>query len=1035
MTSDAQQADVHSTRIEHYPPRFSPHEATRLARDLYGLQATARPLPSERDQNFKLVTAVAQTYVLKIANAAEDKAILDFQNQAMAHLAENSNNILAPRLYPDLNGDLIASVHDADGIAYAVRLLSYLPGKPLARVKPHSPELMRNLGQFLGGVSCALTDFSHPAAKRELKWDLQQAANTINTYKGYLTHAGRRDLIEGFLAQFETDVSPILPSLRTGVIHGDANDFNVLVLASGFDLNVSGLIDFGDMVHSYLVGEVAIAAAYAMLDKADPLSTAAHILRGYHEKFSLTEPEFEALYGLICMRLCMSVCISAHQQQREPDNRYLSISEQAAWRLLEKLANIHPNFAHYMFRDACGLIPCPQTPRLIQWLNARRATFASPVQPDVKTAIRHHFDLSVGSPIVAGPAAHLDAPLLTRRLFRQMEDAGAGVGIGGYNEARPLYSGDLFKVETNELPERRTIHLGIDLFQPSGSPVFAPLDGIVHSFANNSGFHDYGPTIILQHSVEGQALTFFTLYGHLSEESLIGLTQGKPVKQGEQIGRLGNFPNNGHWPPHLHFQIMADMLAYEGEFPGVAAPGQREVWLGLSPDPNLILGIPENELREPGLDKADILTIRDRHIGKSLSISYKEPLKIVRGYGQYLYDDQGRAFLDAVNNVPHVGHSHPKVVKAAQEQMAVLNTNTRYLHDHLARYAERLTATFPDPLKVCFLVCSGSEANELALRLAKTHTGHEDMLVLDGAYHGNTWALVDISPYKFDGPGGSGAPEHVHTVTMPDGYRGPHKGYGLETGRAYADYVQVAIDGVARQGRRVAAFIAESVLGCGGQVVLPQGYFKAAFAHVRRAGGVCIADEVQVGFGRVGSHFWAFETQEAVPDIVTVGKPIGNGHPLAAVITTPEIAASFNNGMEYFNTFGGNPVSCAIGMAVLDVIEAERLQENALVVGNHLQVRLKALMQKYPLIGHVRGQGLFIGAELVLNQETLEPAPHHASYIAERMKEHGVLISTDGPLHNVLKIKPPLVFNIENADYLAEMLDKILAEDVLQVGA
>jgi 4-aminobutyrate aminotransferase-like enzyme/Ser/Thr protein kinase RdoA (MazF antagonist) len=1019
----------------HHPPHFSPEEAARLAKDLYGLQATARPLPGERDQNFKLITGADQAYILKIANAAEARAILDLQNRAIAHLAAKDGGILTPQLYPDLNGETIALVCDADEVTYPVRLLSYLPGKPLARVKPHSPDLMRDLGAFMGRVSRALADFSHPAARRDLKWDLQHAAKTINAYKSYLTGAGRRDLVEGFLARFEVGVAPILPALRMGVIHGDGNDYNILVQASGLNLKVSGLIDFGDMGHSYLVAEVAIAAAYAMLDKADPLSTAAHVLRGYHQTFPLTESELETLYSLICIRLCMSVCISAHQQQREPQNTYLSISEQPAWRLLKRLAGIHSDFAHYVFREACNLPPCPQTTRLAQWLRARQTAFASPVQPDVKRAVRHIFDLSVGSPEVAGPLAHLDTPTFTKRLFRQIEDARAELGVGRYNEARPIYSGDLFKVETDELPERRTIHLGIDLFQEAGSPVFAPLDGLVHSFGNNTAFHDYGPTIILQHTVEAEDLTFFTLYGHLSQESLHGLAAGKTVRKGQQIARLGHYPANGDWPPHLHFQIITDMLAYEGQFPGVAAPGRRAVWLSLSPDPNLILGIPEDELGESGLDNAKILAIRERHIGKSLSISYKKPLKIVRGYRQYLYDDQGRAYLDAVNNVPHVGHSHPRVVKAAQEQMAVLNTNTRYLHDYLARYAERLTAAFPDPLKVCFFVCSGSEANELALRLARTHTGQKDILVLDGAYHGNTSALVELSPYKFDGPGGSGAPPHVHKVTMPDGYRGPHKGFGPETGRAYAAYVRAAIEHVARQGRGVAAFIAESVLGCGGQVVLPQDYFKAAFAHVRQAGGLCIADEVQVGFGRVGSHFWAFETQQAAPDIVTLGKPIGNGHPLAAVITTPEIAASFNNGMEYFNTFGGNPVSCAIGMAVLDVIEAEGLQENALKVGNHLQGRLAALMDKYPLIGHVRGQGLFIGAELVLNRETLEPAPHHASYIAERMKDHGILISTDGPLHNVLKIKPPLVFNIENADFLAETLDKILAEDVLQIDA
>ncbi len=502
--------------------------------------------------------------------------------------------------------------------------------------------------------------------------------------------------------------------------------------------------------------------------------------------------------------------------------------------------------------------------------------------------------------------------------------------------------------------------------------------GTVHSFQDNAAPYDYGPTIILQHQPT-EDLSFYTLYGHLSRDSLEGLQVGMAVKQGQEIGRIGDIAVNGGWTPHLHFQIIGDLLGREGEFPGVAPASRREVWLSLCPDPNLLLGIPADRFPPSPPDKAALLAGRAAHLGPSLSISYQKPLQIVRGWQQYLYDENGRAYLDVVNNVCHVGHSHPHVVKALAQQAAVLNTNTRYLHPNIVRFAERLLATFPvqpgsDPLEVCFFVCSGSEANELALRLARTYTGQEDMIAVDGAYHGNTAALIDISPYKHDGPGGSGAPPHVHTVRMPDPYRGAYKGYGSQAGAQYARHVQQAAAGVQEQGRGVAAFICESLLGCGGQIVLPDGYLQEAFRHVRDAGGVCIADEVQVGFGRVGSHFWGFETQGVVPDIVTMGKPIGNGHPLAAVVTTRAIADAFANGMEYFNTFGGNPVSCAVGSAVLDVIEDEGLQENARRTGARLQEGLARLMDRHPLIGDVRGLGLFIGVELVHDRQTLEPA-------------------------------------------------------------
>jgi 4-aminobutyrate aminotransferase-like enzyme len=427
----------------------------------------------------------------------------------------------------------------------------------------------------------------------------------------------------------------------------------------------------------------------------------------------------------------------------------------------------------------------------------------------------------------------------------------------------------------------------------------------------------------------------------------------------------------------------------------------------------------------------EISDIRRRHLGFNLSVSYRRPLKIVRGEGQYLYADDGTRYLDLVNNVCHVGHCHPRVVEAASRQMAILNTNTRYLHDHLAEYVVRLTATLPEPLSVCFLVCTGTEANDLALRLARAHTGSREIIVLDHAYHGHSPSLVEISPYKCEGPGGEGLADHAHKVASPDPYRGPHR--GPESGLTYVGEVERAVDHIRSSGRAVGAFMAESLIGCGGQIVPPDGFFAGSYRLVRDAGGVCIADEVQVGFGRVGSRFWAFELQDVVPDIVTLGKPIGNGHPLAAVITTPQIAASFDTGMEYFNTFGGNPVSCAVGLAVLEVIEDEGLQDNALAVGRRLLAGLDELRARHALIGDVRGRGLFIGVELVTDRETLAPAGAAAADVIEAMKERGFLLSTDGPHHNVLKIKPPMVLDAADVDRLVENLDGVL--DDLEAGA
>lgn len=1012
------------------PPRFGVEEAERLAWELYGVRAAAAPLPSERDQNFLLHVAAGEAYVLKLSQAGEAAALLECQHQVLARLAAAGTGYRFPRVVAARSGEPLVETAAADGAMHFVRLFEYVPGTPLAAWRPHGAALLREAGRLLGTVDRVLEGFAHPAASRELKWDLRHGRAFVERRIGDVADRELRRRVERFAALFDDRAAPLLAGLRAGVIHGDGNDHNVLVGGDAGDplapARVCGLIDFGDLVRSWVAAEPAVAAAYAMLGKADPLAAAAAVVGGYHEAFPLAEPEVEALYPLIVLRLCVSVVNAAGERRRDPENAYLAVSEGGAWAVLERLAATSPELAHYAFRHACGFEPCPRAPAVVAWLRENAGRVAPVLGAELSASKRVALDLSVGSPELDALDGRDDAAAWTDAIAGRMREEGAAIGIGLYDEARRWSAADAFRVETDAGPEWRTIHLGADLFVAPGTPVHAPLDGVVHALRDNAGRHDYGPTVILEHRT-GDGVAFYTLYGHLSADSLERLRPGAAVAAGERIGEVGAPPANGDWAPHLHLQLIVDLLGHEGTFPGAARPGERELWLSLSPDPNLLLRLPEGCTARRGPETGALLAARRRLVGPSLGVSYRRPLHIVRGWRQHLYDDEGRAYLDCVNNVAHVGHSHPRVVRALRRQAAVLNTNTRYLHEALVRYAERLTATLPEPLRVCYFVCSGSEANELALRLARAHTRRRGVVVVGGAYHGNTTSLVEISPYKFDGPGGEGAPAWVWKTTLPDPYRGPYRGYGEETGRRYAAHVREAVEAAAGAGG-VAAFFCEPLLGCGGQVVLPDGYLAEAYRRVREAGGVCVADEVQVGFGRVGSHFWGFETQGVVPDIVTLGKPIGNGHPLGAVVTTPEIAASFANGMEYFNTFGGNPVSCAVGLAVLDVIEEEGLQENARRVGERLLEGLRGLMDRHPLVGDVRGLGLYIGVELVLDRETLEPAPRHATYVVERMRDHGILLSTDGPLHNVLKIKPPLVFTAADADRLAETLDRVLGE-------
>lgn len=1014
------------------PPRFTAEEARTLARERFGVTATASMLPSERDQNFLLATDAGPEFVLKIANAAESRLILEAQNAALTHLARQAPTLRVPQVRPARTGERITVVQGSDGASHFARLLTYLPGHLFVEAAPHSSELLQSLGTFFGRLDQALAGFSHPALQREHLWDLKRAGSVVAEHLSHITDAVRRTLVERFLARFYAHVEPSLSGLRTSIIHHDGNDYNVLVTDIEAGGEVTGVVDFGDLIESCTVFEPAVCAAYAILNKPDLLHAAAQVIGGYHAAYPLMEAELALLYDLVAMRLCTSVALSAYRKTRFPDNAYLTVSETPAWAALERLAAINPRLFHYAMRAACGLPACPRTEPIVRWLETQTDESAPVVAPDVRKGEYAVIDLSAGSPDFAEVGDLTDTSRWTEAIFERMKAAHVHVGVGRYGEARRGYTSTSYRPAGTEVESWRTVHLGMDLFLAPGSPVFAPLEGTVHSIANNVQPQDYGPTVILEHKAPG-AGEFFTLYGHLSPASLDRLTPGQWIAKGAQIGTIGEPPTNGNWPPHVHIQLIVDLLDQIGNFPGVCAARDRRLWQQLCPDPNLLLRIPNVPPAEHGRSPEALVAARRRSLGPNLSLSYRRPLKIVQGWKQYLYDHLSREYLDCANNVSHVGHGHPAVVQAAARQMAVLNTNTRYLHDLLVEYAERLCATLPEPLRVCYFVCSGSEANELALRLARAHTRGTDVIVVEGAYHGNTTSLVEISPYKFDGPGGAGASAHVHKVPMPDTYRGLYKAAEADAGRKYAQHVRASVERIKRGNRRLAAFICESLLSCGGQIVLPSGYLEEAYRFVRRSGGVCIADEVQVGLGRIGSHFWGFQLQGVVPDIVTLGKPIGNGHPIGAVVTTPEIAASFDNGMEYFNTFGGNPVSCAVGLTVLDVIEREGLQEHARTIGAYLKEGLQNLTAKHPLIGDVRGEGLFLGIEFVRDRETLEPAGPETAYIAERLKDLGVLTGTDGPFRNVLKIKPPMVITTADADRFVACLDHVLAEPCLKL--
>jgi 4-aminobutyrate aminotransferase-like enzyme/Ser/Thr protein kinase RdoA (MazF antagonist) len=1004
---------------------LSPDIIRQIARDHYGLDVSVTTLPGEIDLNYFLEAVTGEKLILKIANPAEKREHLELQHALMNHLSDQACGLQTSKLRKTLSGEELLRL-DLDGSGERfVRLLTWIEGRVFAKVNPHSPLLLQRLGAMCGTLCRQLKDFDHPAAHRFIKWDPSQAA----WIKPHLSRfSGDREKIVGyFYALFEEEAVPLFPHLRRSVNYNDANDYNVLVSCDVEDPTVPGVIDFGDAVFTHTINELAIAIAYAVMDKADPLEAACHIVKGFNQAYRITEAELGALFPLVATRLLVSVVCSELNRLEHPENEYLQISDRPAWDLLARFKEIHPAFAAASFRHACGLAPSPKAERFRTWAMQNREK----ILPPLHYRSYSWLDLSIGSLDLGNTAILSDPDRLDEQITTMVNRQAADVALGRYGEARPIYTTTAFETATNDGPAWRTLHIGLDFFAKPGTAVRAVCDGTVYGLADNQAAGDYGPTVILQHTVSAE-LRFYTLYGHLQSGCLKQLEIGQEIKAGTVIAQVGARTENGNWTPHLHLQVILDMLGQRENFPGVCRPQDAPVWTSLCPDPwDLLTGeaCPVSKV----MPNDEIVAYRSAHLGKNLSISYRQPLQMVRGAGQYLVDHTGRKYLDTVNNVAHVGHEHPRVVAAGQRQMAVLNTNTRYLHRNLVGFAEELLCTLPPELNVAFLVNSGSEANELAIRLAKNYTGQQDMIVSQVGYHGNTNACIEISSYKFDGPGGKGKMPHIHVIPIPDTYRGLYRSDDPRAGSKYAGHVQEAIETMAAQHKKPAAFIFESVISCGGQVELPDQFLQEAYAHTRAAGGVCVADEVQTGCGRAGDHFWAFQQHGVVPDIVTIGKPIGNGHPLGVVVTTQALADAFKNGMEYFNTFGGNPVSCAIGKEVLRVIAEENLQQHARETGAYLKNSLRGLMNEFPIIGDVRGPGLFIGIELVKNRETKEPATAQASYFANRMRDKAILMSTDGPYNNVLKIKPPLIFSRKDADFLLEAAWLTLKEDRMRI--
>ncbi|WP_452598874.1 aminotransferase class III-fold pyridoxal phosphate-dependent enzyme [Pontimicrobium sp. MEBiC01747] len=997
-------------------------QAENVLYELFSVKGKALELPGEVDFNFRIKIENGDGYILKISRPDENENYLNFQQQLLQFVEKNGKKLIAPKVIKDKNGNTISEILDHKGRKRKVRLLTWVSGRVWSNVNPQLDDLRYSLGEQCGLLTKALQGFNHAEAHRNFEWDITQSLWT----KEYLNlfSLEEKKMLSSFQEQFET-VQDTYSKLRKAVVHNDANDNNIIVSNTLINPVVKAAIDYGDAIYTQIINDLAISCAYCVMHHNNPLQAALPIVKGYHSTFSLQEEELKYLYITIAMRLVISVTKSAINKQKEPDNTYLLISEKPAWEVLKKWSRIHPEFAEYAFRNACGFTAHPKEKQFQKWASENQFKL-SKLFPTINNDEAFLLDLSVSSKWVGHQEDFNDLELFQLKINQLQKKIPNKVIAGGYLEPRPLYTSTEYDTIGNNGRESRSIHLGVDYWLPEYTAVHALFDGEVVIAVDNSKYKEYGGLLVLKHDIDN--LTFYTLYGHLTVASATQYQLGDHVKKGNKIAELGNTIENGSWVPHLHFQIMLSLFNYTDDYPGVTYLSEIEIWKSICPNPNLLFKLEALQHQKTTSNK-ELITYRKQHLGKSLSLQYKKPIKMVRGAGQYLMDQYGRKYLDTVNNVAHVGHEHASVVKAGQQQMALINTNSRYLHENINELAKELIETLPPELNVLHFVNSGSEANELAIRMVKASTGQRDIIASEVGYHGNTNMCIDISSYKFDGKGGHGAPEHTHIFPLPDTFRGKYT--GDDAANKYVEEVQKQIDIVHAKERGVGAFIIESIISCGGQIELPEGFLAKAYKKIRAVGGLCISDEVQTGCGRMGKTFWGFQLHNVTPDIVTIGKPLGNGHPLAAVACTKEVASAFANGMEYFNTFGGNPVSCAIGTEVLRTVKREKLQKNAYEVGEFLKSKLKQLSNDFPIIGDVRGQGLFLGIELVDSNK--KPLALQTEYLANRIKDHGILMSTDGPDHNVLKIKPPIVFNKQNAEELLFYLEKILNEDFMKI--
>jgi 4-aminobutyrate aminotransferase-like enzyme/Ser/Thr protein kinase RdoA (MazF antagonist) len=965
--------------------------AAAIARECYGLVATASELGSNQDRNFLLTASDGTRSVLRIDNPVFGDDARDAQHAALD--AYRAAGVAVPAVLPGLDGALTQRWG-----GFAARRSEFAEGEPLVDAGYLAPVVLAEFGALAAASVNALAGLTHAGLDRAQMWDMRVADEQTVALAPAIADAPLRTRVLAAAEEARAALAEVAQQLPVQPIHGDLTDDNVMG-RRGADsrLHPHAVLDLGDLGLGWRVAELAVCVSSMLHHEADRPLRALETIAAFHADAPLSDAEARAVWPLVVLRASLLVASGWRQLEIDGANDYAR----------ERIAGEQAIF------DAATLLPLPEmAEHVLARIGVDAPAFAgdgtpvqgesaslAPLLPDLDGDVIA-VDLDVESAALdegRWVAADTEATLIATHL-----DYGATVVV-----PYGLFRLTRAQIDTADAAATWPVDTEIHVAPGADLRVTTPIAGELRSQGATLQVHLPDGWTLEIHGVRAKRRSAPTV----QVGETIGLVPASDEPRTLTVGL-----RRSEAPPLERAESGAALVT----------PDRVPAWSRFTADPAPLLGLPSFTQQD---DATGELERRNRIFAAAQERYYERPPQIQRGWRHHLVDTTARAYIDMVNNVAGLGHGHPKIAAAANRQLRTLATNSRFLFRELAEYSEALLALMPDDsdLDTVLLVNSGSEAVDLAIRLAQAATGRRTVVALREAYHGWTMASDAVTTSAYDNPFALATrPDWVHVADVPNRFRGTYR--GDDTAARYLADLADDIEDLQRDDREVAAFLCESILGNAGGVLLPDGYLAGAYAQVRAAGGLCIADEVQVGFGRMGSSFWGFEQSGVIPDIVTIAKPMGNGFPIGGVITSKRIADALATQGQFFSSAGGSTLSCAVGLAVLDAMVEDDLQRNALDIGGRLAAGLRDLATRHRLIGVVHGEGLYLGVELVRDRESMEPAAAEAAAICERLRELGVIVLTTSERSNVLKIKPPLCLTAESADHVVAMLDRVLGE-------